>query len=74
MLIMGELLLLLAKIMLLEFMINKLKLLLTNSKVCNNMDVGIKWHTHGHNNRIFSLKFMPDDSNIIASGGWDQNV
>lgn len=35
---------------------------------------GIKWHTHGHNNRIFSLKFMPDDPNIIVSGGWDQNV
>lgn len=35
---------------------------------------GIKWHTHGHNNRIFSLKYKPDDPNIIASGGWDQNV
>lgn len=35
---------------------------------------GIKWHTHGHSNRIQALKFMPDDSNIIVSGGWDQNV
>lgn len=35
---------------------------------------GTKWHTHGHNNRIFSVKFKPDDSNILASGGWDQNV
>jgi WD40 repeat protein len=35
---------------------------------------GVKWHTHGHNNRIFSLKFMPNDINIIGSGGWDQNV
>lgn len=35
---------------------------------------GIKWHTHGHNNRIFSVKFKPDDPNVLASGGWDQNV
>lgn len=35
---------------------------------------GIKWHTHGHNNRIFSVKFSPDDPNILASAGWDQNV
>lgn len=35
---------------------------------------GVKWHTHGHSNRVQALKFMPDDSNIIISGGWDQNV
>ena len=35
---------------------------------------GIKWHTHGHSNRIFSVKYSPDDPHIIASGGWDQNV
>lgn len=35
---------------------------------------GIKWHTHGHNNRIQSLKFFPNDSNMLVSGGWDQNV
>lgn len=35
---------------------------------------GIKWQTHGHSNRIQAVKFMPDDANIIASGGWDQNV
>jgi WD40 repeat protein len=28
----------------------------------------------GHSNRIFSLKFSPDDPNILASGGWDNTV
>ena len=35
---------------------------------------GQKWTTHGHNNRIFSVKYKPDDPNIIVSGSWDQNV
>mmetsp|Transcript_13885 Transcript_13885/g.17995 ORF Transcript_13885/g.17995 Transcript_13885/m.17995 type:complete len:361 (+) Transcript_13885:82-1164(+) len=28
----------------------------------------------GHSNRIFSLKFSPDDDHILASGGWDNTV
>lgn len=28
----------------------------------------------GHNNRVFSVKFSPDDSNILISGGWDNNI
>jgi len=44
------------------------------SKAITNQLSGIKWHTHGHNNRIFSVKFKPDDQNILISGGWDQNV
>ena len=28
----------------------------------------------GHSNRIFAVKFDPNDSNIIASGGWDNTV
>lgn len=28
----------------------------------------------GHSNRIFSCKVMPDDENIIVSGGWDNTV
>ena len=39
-----------------------------------NKLTGIKWHAHGHNNRIFSIKYKPDDANILVSGGWDQNV
>lgn len=30
--------------------------------------------TAGHSNRIFSLKYHPDDPNIILSGGWDNTV
>jgi WD40 repeat protein len=29
---------------------------------------------NGHNNRIFSLKFLPDDHNVFVSGGWDGSV
>eukprot|EP00483_Globobulimina_turgida_P006762 UN06773 len=28
----------------------------------------------GHSNRIFALKWKPDDSNILISGGWDNCV
>lgn len=24
----------------------------------------------GHSSRVFSVKFHPDDSNVIVSGGW----
>lgn len=44
------------------------------TKTIVNKLEGVKWHNHGHNNRLFSVKFKPDDPNIIASGGWDQNV
>jgi COMPASS component SWD3 len=30
--------------------------------------------TAGHSNRIFSVKFLPHDDNIIISGGWDNTV
>ena len=30
--------------------------------------------TAGHSNRVFSLKYHPDDPNIILSGGWDNTV
>lgn len=35
---------------------------------------GVSWHKPGHNNRLFGLRFSPDDPNILLSGGWDQNV
>lgn len=28
----------------------------------------------GHSNRIFATKFVPDDSNLIISGGWDNTM
>ena len=28
----------------------------------------------GHSNRIFSLKYLPDDPNVFLSGGWDNNI
>jgi len=34
----------------------------------------VKWHKQGHNNRVFSVKFKKDGPDILASGGWDQNV
>lgn len=33
-----------------------------------------EWTTAGHNNRVFGVKFVDDDSNLVLSGGWDQNV
>jgi COMPASS component SWD3 len=27
-----------------------------------------------HSNRIFSVKFNPEDNNVLVSGGWDNNV
>jgi len=32
------------------------------------------WQYPGHSNRIFALKFNPEDPNIIMSAGWDQVV
>lgn len=35
----------------------------------------IQWQSPGHNNRIFSLKFVnSDDPNTLISGGWDNNL
>lgn len=28
----------------------------------------------GHSNRIFSVKFNPNDSNMLVSGGWDNTL
>jgi len=30
--------------------------------------------TAGHSNRVFSLKYHPEDPNLILSGGWDNTV
>ena len=31
-------------------------------------------HLPGHSNRVFSVKFHPDDANILVSGGWDRTL
>ena len=28
----------------------------------------------GHSNRVFSVKFLPDNPNLLMSGGWDANI
>ena len=28
----------------------------------------------GHSNRVFSVKFHPDDQNTLISGGWDNTI
>ncbi|TMW61767.1 hypothetical protein Poli38472_010830 [Pythium oligandrum] len=30
--------------------------------------------TAGHSNRVFSVKFFPDDDNVLVSGGWDNTL
>lgn len=35
--------------------------------------VGGKGRNLGHNNRIFALKFIPEDENVLMTSGWDKN-
>lgn len=28
----------------------------------------------GHSNRVFAIKFLEDQPNVIISGGWDANL
>ncbi|CAK56057.1 unnamed protein product (macronuclear) [Paramecium tetraurelia] len=32
------------------------------------------WGQRGHANRVFVVKFIPDQPNILISGGWDANI
>lgn len=38
------------------------------------MSSGTAKVTPGHSNRIFSVKFHPEDPNLVLSGGWDNTV
>ncbi len=40
----------------------------------STMEGGYHAITKGHSNRVFSLKFAPDDDNLVISGGWDNTV
>jgi COMPASS component SWD3 len=32
------------------------------------------WKYSGHNNRVFGVKFLHDNPNLLMSGGWDSNL
>eukprot|EP01017_Pseudomicrothorax_dubius_P006409 TRINITY_DN1181_c0_g2_i6.p1 TRINITY_DN1181_c0_g2~~TRINITY_DN1181_c0_g2_i6.p1 ORF type:complete len:310 (+),score=31.24 TRINITY_DN1181_c0_g2_i6:356-1285(+) len=32
------------------------------------------WYQTGHSNRVFSIKFVNDDPNILLTGGWDNTI
>jgi len=38
------------------------------------LDKGIHVSCIGHANRVFSVKYHPEDPNILLSGGWDNNL
>ena len=45
------------------------------TKVIKSVLQAIQWQSPGHNNRVFSVKFIgSDDPNTLVSGGWDNNV
>jgi len=39
-----------------------------------SMDISSSIDIVGHSNRIFCVKFMPSDPNILVSGGWDNTL
>jgi len=45
----------------------------TKKRVCS-LERGFLADQVGHSNRIFALKWKPDDPNILMSGGWDNCV
>lgn len=32
------------------------------------------WNQPGHSNRVFSVKFLPDEPNVLISCAWDSNM
>jgi len=53
----------------------KIRIYDEETKVIKSILQSIQWQSPGHNNRIFSVKFVNgDDPNTIISGGWDSNV
>eukprot|EP00484_Ammonia_sp_Unknown_P018024 CAMPEP_0197026604 /NCGR_PEP_ID=MMETSP1384-20130603/6663_1 /TAXON_ID=29189 /ORGANISM="Ammonia sp." /LENGTH=379 /DNA_ID=CAMNT_0042455303 /DNA_START=158 /DNA_END=1297 /DNA_ORIENTATION=- len=43
-------------------------------KLVSTLERGYMTKHVGHSNRIFALKWKPDDANILISGGWDNSV
>lgn len=44
------------------------------TKVVNMTLEKAQWRRAGHSNRIFSLKFLDDQPDLLLSGGWDTNL
>ncbi|KRX01594.1 WD40-repeat-containing domain [Pseudocohnilembus persalinus] len=53
---------------------NIIRLYDETTQQCTAQFQSIGWQDSGHNNRVFCVKFLQDDQNIIMSGGWDSNV
>lgn len=45
-----------------------------NIKSVQHTFAAADWGQRGHANRVFCVKFLPDDPNILISGGWDANI
>lgn len=43
-------------------------------KACDHVFPAGDWSQRGHTNRIFSIKFLPEQSNVVITGGWDSNI
>lgn len=43
-------------------------------KEVSKLETGVLGKSHGHSNRVFALKYKPDDKNVIISGSWDNTV
>lgn len=43
-------------------------------RLVQSLEGGDQKTTSGHSNRVFSLKYHPEDPNIVLSGGWDNTV
>lgn len=53
----------------------KIRLYDEETKKIRSVLQAIQWQSPGHNNRIFSVKFVnSDDPNTLISGGWDNNL
>jgi COMPASS component SWD3 len=38
------------------------------------LDMKEKGEQPGHSNRVFAVRYNPNDSNMIVSGGWDNTL
>ena len=53
----------------------KIRIYDEETKIVKGTLQAIQWQSPGHNNRIFSVKFVnTDDPNTLISGGWDSNL
>mmetsp|Transcript_77604 Transcript_77604/g.207371 ORF Transcript_77604/g.207371 Transcript_77604/m.207371 type:complete len:349 (-) Transcript_77604:123-1169(-) len=43
-------------------------------RLCGTLQGGDSISTPGHSNRVFSLRYHPQQKNVIVTGGWDNTV